>query len=382
MFRIKLKELRSALICLTRFALNKLYIPAVVIEADSGSQLYMKASSQDMGYVKVQVETEEAVTRNFKAIIPYNLFNSAIAKLAYIDADMVVSVNITENNLTIKTDNTEIKIVTLPAENILDIAEPSDFDFYFEIPRDVFVKTIDEILSTLRWNNTTPHLDGIIIERVNRRLCFQAVSPYKISYRWFKTEEDSNTDIMMTIPRKTAIGIIDILEKYKDDNTATVAKSSTNNMAVIRCGKVTMGIRLMQNPSITATKVLERMSGNGRKTVEINGKEFLDAVIIGSITATTTPKIKISIDASDNTMTIQSENRPNDTGSPITGSSKCVIGCRVISMPERFNVKFNPELIKGRVFDREEVIKLHFVGQNNNILITGKGYIEMIAPCL
>lgn len=305
-------------------------------------------------YVDCEIEKEGSVVVNSR------IFGDIIRKLP----DETVHIEIIDNNINIKCENSEFNILGSPANEYPDlpiILEQNSF----QLPNDLFKSAIRQTVFSTTQDETRPSLTGVLLEIVNDTISFVALDGYRLALK--KSPVSSNTDIKIIIPGRA----LNELNKIIEDNDENLKIGAAPGHVIFDTGETIIYSRLLEGQFFNYKEIIRQ---DHKTSAIVDKKAFQDSLERASLLAKEEKANLVKLSVKDGEITIKSNSEIGNVNEKIMAN---VDG-------EDINIAFNSRyILEGiKVIDSEE-IKLNFMGSLNPCIINpvqDENYTYLVLP--
>lgn len=305
-------------------------------------------------FINAEVQEEGSIVANSR------IFGDIIKKLP----DALIEVEVKDNNINIKCENSEFNILGNYAVDYPDLPIILQKD-NFNIPMDLFKNAIRQTVFATSQDETRPTLSGVLLEINNNNISFISLDGYRLALR--KAYTNSNVDLKMIIPGRTLNEINKILEDREED----IMLSSAPGHVLFNIGDTIVYSRLLEGQFFNYKDIIR----NDHKTnVIVNKKEFQNALERASLLAREEKANLIKLSIVDDNVIIKSNSEIGDVFERLLSNKD----------GEDLNIAFNSRyILEGiKIMDSEE-IRLNFMGSLNPCIINGvddDSYTYLVLP--
>lgn len=296
--------------------------------------------------------------------VPYPIFSGLVNNLA----TERVSLESSDNNLEIKTDNYEANIQGMSQEEFPIFPKIKEDDNYLEINSTILKENLSKVVIAAEISEIRPEISGILFIVEIDQIKLVATNSFRLAESLIGKNQFKNAfnqGLKIIIPLKTAEEIIRIL---KDDQTVMIYID--NNQVLIKTGEVEIISRLIEGTYPDYEAIIPK---NIESQAVIDKNELINALKLASVFAAKTNDIRIK-DKGDKYLEIYSASSnlgENNYSMPAEVAGEFKIG---------FNWRFLLDGVKA-CNGNKIVIKLS--GSNKPALISSpddKQYSYILAP--
>lgn len=305
-------------------------------------------------FVNCEVVEEGSVVVNSK------IFGDIIKKLP----DAPVNIDVKNNNINIKCENSEFNIIGNPGEDYPDLPVVIEEE-KFVLPKDLFKNAIRQTVFATTQDETRPSLTGVLLEIQDNTISFVSLDGYRLALRLIPTNSDINLKII--IPGRSLNELNKILEDREDDITISAAPGQV----IFNIGDTIVYTRLLEGQFFNYKDIMRK---DHKTKVIVNKKEFQSGLERASLLAKEEKANLVRLNVMDNNVIIRSNSEIGDVHEQLDSTQE----------GENLNIAFNSRyILEGiKIMDAEE-IELNFMGSLNPCIINGvddDSYTYLVLP--
>ncbi len=305
-------------------------------------------------YIDCEIEREGSIVLNSK------LFGDIIKKLP----DEPIYIDVDNNNVNIKCDNSEFNILGNSAKEYPDlplILEHSSF----QLPKDLFKNAIRQTVFATTQDETRPSLTGVLLEIADNSISFVALDGYRLALR--KLPISSNMEIKIIIPGRALNELNKILEENEDD----IKIVSAPGHVIFNLGTTIVYSRLLEGQFFNYREIIRK---DHKTSAIVNKKKFQDSLERASLLAKEEKANLVKLNIDNGQILIKSNSEIGNVNEKIVTE---ISG-------ENINIAFNSRyILEGiKIIDSEE-IQLNFMGSLNPCIIKplkDENYTYLVLP--
>ncbi len=315
------------------------------------NKLKLSATNLEIGVIK---EVSAEIIEEGDITIPGKIFQELIQSL-----DGELTLEVTGNQLTIKTSKFSSKLNGIPATEFPQIPLSSDKSVF--IDAQILSKAIPEIAFAAAVDEGRPILTGILTQLKKNTLELVATDGFRLSHKYIKAGSNDSVFAAL-IPKKTFEEVVRLIqEEQSPQDKVEVSTAENQNQMVFKIGNTQISSRLIEGQFPSWEKIIPQEIIN--KTI-VNREEALKSCKIASIFAKGEANI-IKINAANNKLKFQSEakelgNQENEIDAKTEG--------------EEINIAFNSKyLIEALSATSSSQLLIEFSGNLSPALIKPVG---------
>lgn len=305
-------------------------------------------------YVDCEIEREGSIVVNSR------IFGDIIKKLP----DSPIYIDIDNNNINIKCENSEFNILGNSAKEYPDlpiVLEHTTFQF----PNDLFKSAIRQTVFATTQDETRPSLTGVLLEIVDETISFVALDGYRLALR--KLPIKSNVEIKIIIPGRA----LNELNKIIEDNDSNMEIAAAPGHVVFNIGDTIVYSRLLEGQFFNYKEIIRK---EHKTSAIVNKKAFQDSLERASLLAKEEKANLVKLSIVDGQILIKSNSEIGNVNETIMAE---VSG-------ENINIAFNSRyILEGiKVIDAED-IQLNLMGSLNPCIIKplqDENYTYLVLP--
>jgi DNA polymerase-3 subunit beta len=293
-------------------------------------------------------------------VVNSRIFGDIIKKLA----DGVIHIEVKNNNINIKCENSEFNILGNPSEDYpalpLVIEKQS-----FIIAKDIFKNAIRQTVFSTSKDETRQSLTGVLLELGNNVISFVALDGYRLALR--KIPTDSDLELKIIIPGRS----LSELSKIIEDNEDNIQISTAPGHVIFNIGETILYSRLLEGQFFNYKEIIRK---EHKTRVTVNKKQFQNSLERASLLAKEEKANLVKLNVIDNNVNIRSN---SEIGNVFESMDSHQEG-------ENLNIAFNSRyILEGIKTIDDEEIELNFMGSLNPCIINGlddDNYIYLVLP--
>lgn len=305
-------------------------------------------------FVQAEVQHEGSIVVNSK------IFGEIIKKLP----DAWINIEVNNNNINIKCENSEFNIIGNPGEDYPDLPLVIE-EKSFVLPKDLFKNAIRQTVFATTQDETRPSLTGVLLEIENNVISFVSLDGYRLALRKIPTKSDVSLKII--IPGRS----LNELNKILDDREEDINISYAQGQVVFNIGDTIVYTRLLDGQFFNYKDIMRK---DHKTNVIVNKREFQNGLERASLLAKEEKANLVRLNVLDEQVIIRSNSEIGDVFEQIASTQN----------GENLNIAFNSRyILEGiKIMDAEE-IQLNFMGSLNPCIITGvddDSYTYLVLP--
>ncbi|WFA08319.1 DNA polymerase III subunit beta [Tissierella sp. Yu-01] len=305
-------------------------------------------------FVNCEIVEEGSIVVNSK------IFGDIIKKLP----DAPVNIDVKNNNINIKCENSEFNIIGNPGEDYPDLPVVIEEE-NFVLPKDLFKNAIRQTVFATTQDETRPSLTGVLLEIQDNIISFVSLDGYRLALRLIPT--NSNINLKIIIPGRSLNELNKILEDREDDITISAAPGQV----IFNIGDTIVYSRLLEGQFFNYKDIMRK---DHKTKVVVNRKEFQSGLERASLLAKEEKANLVRLNIMDNNVIIRSNSEIGDVHEQLDSTQE----------GENLNIAFNSRyILEGiKIMDAEE-IELNFMGSLNPCIINGvddDSYTYLVLP--
>lgn len=293
-------------------------------------------------------------------VVNSRIFGDIIKKLP----DATVSIEVKNNNINIKCENSEFNIAGNSGEDYPDLPLVVEKDS-FNLPMDIFKEVIRQTVFATTQDETRPSLTGVLAEIGNSIISFVALDGYRLALK--KLPTDSPLEAKMIIPGRS----LNELNKILDDTEDLIKISISPSHTIFNIGDTIVYSRLLEGQFFNYKDIIR---DDHRTNIIVNRKYFQDSLERASLLAKEEKANLIKLTIEDNKIIIKSNSEIGNVYEEMESQQN----------GEGLNIAFNSRyLLEGIKTMESEQIQLNFMGSLNPCIIQGvneNNYTYLVLP--
>ncbi len=305
-------------------------------------------------FVQAEVQHEGSIVVNSK------IFGEIIKKLP----DAWINIEVNNNNINIKCENSEFNIIGNPGEDYPDLPLVIE-EKSFVLPKDLFKNAIRQTVFATTQDETRPSLTGVLLEIENNVISFVSLDGYRLALRKIPTKSDVSLKII--VPGRS----LNELNKILDDREEDINISYAQGQVVFNIGDTIVYTRLLDGQFFNYKDIMRK---DHKTNVIVNKREFQNGLERASLLAKEEKANLVRLNVLDEQVIIRSNSEIGDVFEQISSTQN----------GENLNIACNSRyILEGiKIMDAEE-IQLNFMGSLNPCIITGvddDSYTYLVLP--
>lgn len=312
--------------------------------------------------LEISIETflECDIIEEGSIVVNSRIFGDIIKKLP----NAFVYIDVENNNINIKCENSEFNILGNPGEDYPDLPIVLERDS-FVLPKDLFKGAIRQTVFATTQDETRPSLTGVLVEISDNIISFVALDGYRLALRKLPTK--SNLDLKIIIPGRCLNELNKILEDREEDITISAAPGHV----IFNIGDTIVYSRLLEGQFFNYKDIIRK---DHKTRVVVNRRDFQESLERASLLAKEEKANLIKLSILDNKILIKSNSEIGNVNERVLSNQN----------GDNLNIAFNSRyILEGiKVIDAEE-IELSFMGSLNPCIITGvedDNYTYLVLP--
>ena len=293
-------------------------------------------------------------------VVNSRIFGDIIKKLP----DATVSIEVKNNNINIRCENSEFNIAGNSGEDYPDLPLVVEKDS-FNLPMDIFKEVIRQTVFATTQDETRPSLTGVLAEIGNGIISFVALDGYRLALK--KLPTDSPLEAKMIIPGRS----LNELNKILDDTEDLIKISISPSHTIFNIGDTIVYSRLLEGQFFNYKDIIRE---DHRTNIIVNRKYFQDSLERASLLAKEEKANLIKLTIEDNKIIIKSNSEIGNVYEEMESQQE----------GEGLNIAFNSRyLLEGIKTMESEQIQLNFMGSLNPCIIQGvneDNYTYLVLP--
>lgn len=331
-------------------------LDGILIEA-FGNQLKLTGTDLE---ISIETFLDCEVTQEGSIVVNSRIFGDIIKKLP----DAPVYIEVENNNINIKCDNSEFNIAAKPGEDYPELPLIVENES-FTLPIDILKSVIRQTVFATSQDENRPSLTGVLLEVSNNNISFVALDGYRLALR--KLPLKSELDIKIIILGRTLNELNKILEETEDDLKISISSGHV----IFNIGNTIVYSRLLEGQFFNYKDIVR----NEHKTkVIVNKRNFQDSLERASLLAKEEKANLVKLNLNNNKVIIRSNSEIGNVYEEIES----------IQSGESLNIAFNSRyILEGIKVIESENIELNFLGSLNPCIINGandENYIYLVLP--
>ncbi len=331
-------------------------LDGILIEAMDNK---VKLTATDL---EISIETfiDCSVQTSGSIVVNSRIFGDIIKKLP----DAPIYIEVVNNNINIKCENSEFNIIGNPGEDYPDLPVVLEHD-NFVLPKDLFKNAIRQTVFATTTDETRPSLTGVLLEIVNNEISFVSLDGYRLALRKLPTSSDINLKII--IPGRSLNELNKILEDREED----INISAAPGQVIFNIGDTIVYSRLLEGQFFNYKDIMRK---DHKTKVVVKKKEFQNALERASLLAKEEKANLVRLNVIDSTVVIRSNSEIGDVYEQLESRQD----------GENLNIAFNSRyILEGiKIMDFDE-LELNFMGSLNPCIINGvddESYTYLVLP--
>jgi len=319
----------------------------------------IKVTSTDLE-ISIETFVNCTVIEEGAIVVNSRIFGDIIKKLP----DAIIYIEIKNNNINIKCENSEFNIIGNPAEDYPNLPIVIENE-KFVLPKDLFKSAIRQTVFSTSQDETRPALTGVLLEIQDKNVSFVALDGYRLALRKLPTMSD--IDIKIIIPSRSLNELNKILEDSQDDIAITTAPGQV----VFDIGDTIFYSRLIEGAFFNYKDIMRK---DHKTKVVVNKRELQNSLERASLLAKEEKANLVRLSVIDNSVIIRSNSEIGDVYEKIDSTQE----------GENLNIAFNSKyILEGIKIMEAEELELHFMGSLNPCIINAEdneNYIYLVLP--
>lgn len=293
-------------------------------------------------------------------VVNSRIFGDIIKKLP----DAFITIEIINNNINIKCENSEFNIIGNPGDDYPDLPLVIEQDS-FVLPKDLFKNAIRQTVFATTQDETRPSLTGVLLEIKDNTISFVSLDGYRLALR--KIPTNSNINLKIIIPGRSLNELNKILEDREED----IAISAAPGQVIFNIGDTIVYSRLLEGQFFNYKDIMRK---DHKTKVLVNKEDFQHGLERASLLAKEEKANLIRLNIIDNNIIIRSNSEIGDVYEKLISTQD----------GENLNIAFNSRyILEGiKIIDAEE-IELNFMGSLNPCIINAvddESYTYLVLP--
>ena len=293
-------------------------------------------------------------------VVNSRIFGDIIKKLP----DANINIEIINNNINIKCENSEFNIIGNPGDDYPDLPIVIEQDSFI-LPKDLFKNAIKQTVFATTQDETRPSLTGVLLEIKDNMISFVSLDGYRLALR--KIPTNSNINLKIIIPGRSLNELNKILEDREEDITISAAPGQV----IFNIGDTIVYSRLLEGQFFNYKDIMRK---DHKTKVLVNKKDFQHALERASLLAKEEKANLIRLNVIDNNIIIRSNSEIGDVYEKLISTQD----------GENLNIAFNSRyILEGiKIIDAEE-LELNFMGSLNPCIINAvddESYTYLVLP--
>jgi DNA polymerase-3 subunit beta len=250
----------------------------VLVDVDNGN-LKLSATNLDMGinmWISGQVEADGKVTINAKYI-------SDFVSAASSDTDKI-EMNLVDNNVLIKTENSKASFNIIPAEEYPVLPKVSETPI-FKINANDFISSMEKVIFACSTDLSAGRIQysGVLFEinKENNEITFVGLDGFRLSKRVIQLKglQENIQKEEIIVPSRYLGELTKILQDYHNIDEVEVFLSENNSQIIFKFDDIEFSIRLLEGPYPEYKKTLPDSSVF---SFEVKKKDIENAIKIAN----------------------------------------------------------------------------------------------------
>ncbi|MFY9286267.1 MAG: DNA polymerase III subunit beta [Tissierellaceae bacterium] len=331
-------------------------LDGILMEAKNNQ---LKLTGTDLE-ISIETYLDCEIIEEGSVVVNSRIFGDIIRKLP----DTSVNIEVKDNNINIKCENSEFNIAGNPGEDYPELPLIVESES-FSIPTDLFKAIIKQTVFATSQDETRPSLTGVLMELQDGKISFVALDGYRLALR--KLSLDSNINTKMIILGRSLNELNRILEDTEEHLKISIASGHV----VFNMGDTLVYSRLLEGQFFNYKDIIR---DEHKSSVIVNRKSLQDSLERASLLASQEKANLVKLTLENNKVIIKSNSEIGNVYEELESVQK----------GDSLNIAFNSRyLLEGiRVIDAEN-IELNFAGSLNPCIINGvndENYIYLVLP--
>lgn len=312
--------------------------------------------------LEVSIETflDCQVIEEGSIVVNSRIFGDIIKKLP----DSPVYIEVDNNNINIKCDNSEFNIAGNPGEDYPELPLLVENESFL-LASDILKSVIKQTVFATSQDENRPSLTGVLVEIKDNNISFVALDGYRLASRKLPLNSDLETKVI--ILGRSLNELNRILEDSEEDLKIILAPGHV----IFNLGDTIVYSRLLEGQFFNYKDIIR----NEHKTsVIVNNKNLQASLERASLLAKEEKANLVKLNIDDNKVIIRSNSEIGNVYEEIES----------VQNGDNLNIAFNSRyLLEGIKVIETENIELNFMGSLNPCIINGVGdddYIYLVLP--
>ncbi len=356
------ENLKNGLLAVSKVSGNSSTLPIlnnVLLEIENGL-LKISATNLEIGistFVRCKVEEQGSVSVNAKTLLDLilNLPNDNI------------TLKKTDSSLNISSEKYQTKINHLPTEDFPLIPQVSD-GLEIQINPELFKNAIGSVIFAVSSSETQPEMSGVYLKIHNNNLTLTGTDRYRLAEQVVDINVSLEDKLEVIVPQKTMNEIMRLLSLNSEDITLKIS----NNQIAFHTHDTYLVSRLIEGEYPDYRQIIPE---NKDTSIQVQKKEFLNAVKTSGIFSKLGGSIELIYDSSAEKLTISSVQSS-------VGESKISLDCKVIG--NSGNLMINHRYVLEMLNNiPDESLVVNIINENHPIVFLPENrsdYLYLVMP--
>ncbi|MFY9213139.1 MAG: DNA polymerase III subunit beta, partial [Tissierellaceae bacterium] len=235
-------------------------LDGILMEAKNNQ---LKLTGTDLE-ISIETYLDCEIIEEGSVVVNSRIFGDIIRKLP----DTSVNIEVKDNNINIKCENSEFNIAGNPGEDYPELPLIVESES-FSIPTDLFKAIIKQTVFATSQDETRPSLTGVLMELQDGKISFVALDGYRLALR--KLSLDSNINTKMIILGRSLNELNRILEDTEEHLKISIASGHV----VFNMGDTLVYSRLLEGQFFNYKDIIR---DEHKSSVIVNRKSLQDSL--------------------------------------------------------------------------------------------------------
>ena len=187
--------------------------------------------------------------------------------LRSIPGQQMVSIEVNQNKLLLKSARSRFTLQTLPAQDYPLVTESSNFGPAFKVPQKKLRQLLNQVSFAMALNDIRYYLNGILFSVSKKKLTLVATDGHRLAYACADLETETTQPQEVILPRKTVLELTRLLSEQDGDAEIQFA----NNQARFSFQEMQFVTKLVEGKFPDYNRVIPKANSNsitlGRETM-------------------------------------------------------------------------------------------------------------------
>lgn len=356
-----IEKIKNALMTVDRITGKNLTLPVLgsVLWVATGKTLKLRATNLNIG---IEMEVPAKIEKEGVVAIRSDILSSLFSVLT---GDQLVSFELIENNLSVKTKTNTIILKSISSEDFPTI--PVIEGESFSIPAGKFIEGVKSVYYSASMSEIKPEIGSVYIYPEEDMLVFAATDSFRLAEKKVKVKQKLNFSGIL-IPFKNTTEIIKVLENIEGDIKITLQK----NQISFTASNIYLTSRVIDGAFPDYKQIIPK---GGTTEVVLLKQDFISSLKVSNIFSDKFNQITFNVKPKEKVFEIEAKN--TDIGENITLLAGALSGEDVVL---NFNYKYIVDCFSSTTSDS---LVLIFNGSNRPMIIKSIGdssFLYLVMP--